>query len=230
MRLLSLLSLLLCVSFSFSQNVDVANANFASKRLGNSPTSVTNGSPYLSEEFVAAKLEGYGSKIFTARYNAYNGDMEVVTALGADPIALDINNSDFKITFLKSKKTYESYEFKNNSGNKIKRFFVNVAAPENGDVSLMKREVVAFIPKVEAATSYQQDQEAKFKRIEDAYYIKVSKDAIAQKLPKSKKQISKLFPGKEKQILTFIKKNSIKTSKEEDLIKLVEFLNTSINL
>ena len=48
----------------------------------------------------------------------------------------------------------------------------------------------------------------------------------AQLLPKKNKDLAKLFPANSKEILSFIKTNKIKTSREDDLIRLVTYISS----
>jgi hypothetical protein len=65
-----------------------------------------------------------------------------------------------------------------------------------------------------------------FKSLKDRIYIKIgSKEAIV--LPTKKKKLAKaIFPENPKDILDFINSNKIKLSKEEDLITLINYLNS----
>lgn len=58
------------------------------------------------------------------------------------------------------------------------------------------------------------------------FYIEFNQSAIAVKLPKTRNAVAKLFKGKEKHIKAFLKKHKIKVTKEEDLIKLIQYANS----
>ena len=90
---------------------------------------------------------------------------------------------------------------------------------------LLIKETVVFIDRKPAKTSYDKTKPAVLKRISDKYFIAIGSDAAVE-FPKKKKKFPKLFPDKHKDILSFMKKNKIKTSKEEDLVELINYINT----
>jgi len=75
-----------------------------------SKTFETEGSPYITEEFLALRLENFKNKIYSGRYNAYNGEMEI--KLGEDKIIALDNNTDYTITFMQVLKKYKTYTYK----------------------------------------------------------------------------------------------------------------------
>lgn len=218
-----LLLFILSFHLSFSQrtqNVDVTSELIqASRNLSKSNTVLAEGSPYINAVYSPVKIASYGNMIFSARYNANNGDMEVIVKNGAKPIALDIKAGDYEVTFMNTKKTYKSYTYKNKAD-----FYVNLLS--NADkISLLKKENIAYVPKKISTSSYVKDKPARFKRVDDTFFIiKPGKESLTP-LPKKKKEIAKLFSNRKNEVLAFIKENSIKTSNEEDVIKLINFLN-----
>ena len=210
---------------SNSRNIDLTSElNIASRGLPKLNTVVAKGSPYINSKYTNIKIRTFENMVFSGRYNANNGNMEVITREGAMPIALDIEKRDYEVTFLNTKKTYKSFKYKNKKGVYKKDFFVDVSPSKNG-ISLLKKEYINFIPEKLSTSSYEKNQPAKFKRIDDIFYIIKPKEESLTLLPKNKKDIAKLFSSREKEILSYIKKEKIKLSKEEDLIKLVNFLN-----
>ena len=108
------IGLVLCSLFSVikAQNVNVdmvTESNLMSKNI--SSKVIAEGSPYINEKFSQIRITQYKARVFNARYNAYNGEMEVMTN-DNKVIALD-NNVDFEVTFTTPKKIYRS-ERRNN--------------------------------------------------------------------------------------------------------------------
>lgn len=210
--------------FNFSQgiNVDLATEiGFIPKSVSSSNTKAV-GSPYVEENYQSVRIKNYESKIYSGRYNAYLSEMEILLGEGREPIALDIANNDYEVIFINENKTYKSCTYITERG-VTKRGFLVVVSNENGN-ELLKEENIKYYDKVPATSSYDKDKPAKFKREDDIYYINVKNNIFY--LPSKTKDISKLFPDSSKEIEDFIKKNKIKTKREEDLIKLANFIGT----
>ena len=192
-------------------------------RMVNSPVEA-QGSPYINDSFMPVRIQlGDEAKIYIGRYNAYKGDMEIKVDGKAKPIALDITKQDYTIIFVNTKVTYKVYNYLNDKNNSQRGFLVDVKINDNA--SLLRKESIKFVQATAAQSSYQKDTPAQFKRLKDAYYIKYKDNAIVE-MPKKKKEIAAMFPEKSKEILKFIKSEKIKTSKEKDLIKLVDYINS----
>lgn len=198
----------------------VADGNFISRV--STPESAL-GSAYIPEEYSPARIINFDNKVYSARYNALNKQMEVLTDQNTTPIALDIVNNNYEIFFVSLQKTYQSFTYKNEKG-VTKRGFLVVLTNENG-VSLLKEESITYVPMTPAVSSYDKDRPAKFKREDDTYYLKLKDDSIIY-LPSKAKDIPDLFSSYSKEISTFIKRNKIKTKNEEDIIKLANFIGT----
>ena len=111
------------------------------------------GSPYINENFLPLKVKGYDNQIFTGRYNAYNGEMEV--NLGTKVIALD-KSQPYEVIFTQTNKIYRTYTYYTSSGISKNGFLNVVNSGENFE--LLKEETIKYYDKVPAATSYQQDK------------------------------------------------------------------------
>ncbi len=219
MKTLFLIPFLFVVNFSNAQTVDATRDLTLLKSLMNpSPKVDAEGSPYINEAFLPIKITLFKSKIFGARYNAYNGEMEVIIDKDESPIVLNKDNEPYEVTFTTLNKTYTYLEKTEKTD-----FFVIVNNLKN--ITLLKKEQVKFIAESKAKSSYQQGTPAKFKRLDDKYYIIIN-DKKAQIIPKKSKDLVKFFPESSKEILNYIKSNKIKISKENDLIKLTTYLNT----
>ncbi|WP_179344258.1 hypothetical protein [Winogradskyella ursingii] len=183
------------------------------------------GSKYLSEQFLPIKIFNQKEdKRFLAKYNAFTGNMEVkeMDSKTDDFYVLSKDINDISLEFTTSGELYQTYEYVNEDNESKKDFFVNLV--KTNRVSLLKKQEVKFEPAKPAKSSYEKSRPAKYERQKDEYYIKIGAEK-AMPLPSNKNDIAELFPKYEKEIKTFIKKNRIKTSKEEDLISLVKYIN-----
>ncbi len=180
------------------------------------------GSPYINKVFTAAEISTQKKTLFALRYNAYNDQFEVK---GDDKKTYLLNKlkKDFIIKFNSTNKSYKAFSYIKDD-NFLTGYFV-ILSNIKSKISLLKKERIMFVESKVGVTSYQEDKPAHFKRVNDKYFLKIE-DNPAKILPKNKKDIAKIFPEHSKEILSFIKKNKIKTSKEADLIKLASFINT----
>lgn len=176
------------------------------------------GSPYIQDSYQIIKIKGY-DKNFKGRYNAYNGQMEIDT--GSELISLD-KNKDFEINFVVNNVTYKSYNYTNNL-NDVSRDFLRIIFVKK-DFSLLKKEIIKYYEKVPAKSAYHKQKPAIFKRESDHFYIE--KNNTVSYLPNRKNDLLKLYPTSSKEIKAFLKKEKISLKKEEDLIKLADFLST----
>lgn len=181
------------------------------------------GSPYINENYQWVKIINFPDKSFEGRFNAYNNEMEIKISANQEPIALDIANNDYEVHFINENKIYKTFDYKLNRGITKRGFLIVVFSEDN--VSLLKEEVIKFYDIIPASTSYDQDKPAKFRREDDNYYLKLKSGRIVY-LPLKDKEIAKAFPEHSKEIMAFVKKNKLKTKKEEDLIKVANFIGS----
>jgi hypothetical protein len=213
--------LILCALFSVTnaQNIDFASEqNLRSENL--SSKIVADGSPYIDENFAAARITQYKDKIFSARYNAYNNQMEVKIE-DDKVIALD-KNGDFEVIFIANDKIYRTVNYFTEENTSKKAFLVVLS--DNAKYTLFKKERIKFYDKVEAASSYEKAKPAKFQREDDVYYIK--KDGKTVYLPQKKKDFLKSFPKQENELKSYLKKEKLNPKNEDELITIVEYLST----
>lgn len=200
-------------------NVDIATErNLMSKNT--SAKIEADGSPYINEDFKIIKIKQYEGQTFIGRYNAYNDEMEV--KLGDEKIVALDNSSDYTVTFTNSAKKYKTFSYTSENGNFKQGFLVVVR--DKDSVSLLKREQIKFYDKEKAASSYQKDKPATFRREDDTYYLKMGGKIIF--LPQKKKSFLAALPEHSDKLKSFIKKNKINLKKEEDLIQITEYIGT----
>jgi hypothetical protein len=191
---------------------------YAVKQNGNKLLYVV-GSPFINETFELAKLDKFGDRLFSARYNASQGEMQIRRE--NDTIAL-ANNVDLVVTFSTENKVYKTYNYINKEGLSKQGFLV--VLKEIDSSALLKEEIIKFYEKKPAATGYAKDKPAEFKRINDIYYYKTGDKVLL--LPSKRKDFLKLFPDNSDKIKAYIKENKINLKEEDDLIKIVGYLST----
>ena len=200
-------------------NVDIATErNLMSKNVSNKVNA--DGSPYINDNFASIRITQYKDRLFNARYNAYNGEMEVRIE-DNKVIALD-NNSDYEVIFTSDNKTYRTVNYVTDQDYAKKGFLVVIS--ENDKYSLFKEEKIKFLQKVKATTSYQQDKPAKFQREDDRFYLKINDETTY--VPQKKKDLLEAFPEHAKDLKSYMKKNKLNPKNEDELIKIVEYLST----
>ena len=181
------------------------------------------GSPYINEKYLPATISASEGDIFYLRYNAMN-DLFEVKGDNNKVYSLNRYRRDIVVEILPLKKTYQVFGFYDSEQNENFGYFLYLSNP-NSKTVLLKKEKITFIDEKKAATSYGTNRPAQYKRWDDQFFLKLGDEKILSELPSSKKDLAKLFPQHEDDVLNFIKKNRIKISKEEDLVQLMNHIN-----
>ncbi len=217
-RLTTVLVLLVFTVTMNAQTVDIATERgLMSKNISKKVDA--EGSPYVDENFRPLKIDKYGNKIYTGRYNAYHDEMEVKLSDGKI-VALD-NSSDLEVTFTSDNKVYKTYSY-TTENDYTKRGFL-VVIEETETFSLMKREFVKYYEGQIGASHYQSDKPATFRRESDTYYAKMGDKIMF--IPLKKKSFISAFPDHSSEIKKYIKDEKIKLKNEEDLIKILKYIS-----
>ncbi|SDR67191.1 hypothetical protein SAMN04515667_0186 [Formosa sp. Hel1_31_208] len=181
------------------------------------------GSPYLVEDFSPAKISIGNNMIYNVRYNAFNDEFEV--KIDEDNIqSLNKDVDKLTITMINGNETFGAINYTDEKTGLNRGYFLFLT-PENNTSKLYIKKAKKYIEAKPAVTGYDKDKPAEFRNVNDTYFISVN-NGYAMELPRKKKELANLVPGKSKEILNFIKTNKIKTSNQQDLIKLVNFMNT----
>ena len=231
---LLLISALITVNIAYPQleGLDDKLSNFKSSRpsiggfvkIANSNKfDKIEGSAYINENFVPAKISTAKNKVYYVRYNAFNDEMEIK---GENDIIYGLNKEreNLLINFSNPKQTYQLFDYTLDS-NDLQGYFIKINF--DSDLLLLRKERIVHVDEKISATTYGTNRPAHFKRAKDNYFIKVGENNAIE-LPKNKKEIAKLFPEFENETLSFIKKNKIKLKNETDLLKLIEYLNSDL--
>ncbi|WP_294250916.1 hypothetical protein [uncultured Chryseobacterium sp.] len=201
-----------------SQNYNVGGAQPIFYTLQSSSGKTLNyddimGSPYQNKSFLPAKISGSPNENVSVRYNNYKDEIEF--------------KKNDEIFSLPKKAEYSRIEVIStrqiivllNISDETNGYFYELV---KGNNSLYKKSKTKFIDFVPASNGYTSDKPASFKTMDPEYYINIKNKFIK---PKNQKEIIEQFPDKKESLTSFFKSNKIKFDKEEDLIKLVNFLN-----
>lgn len=174
------------------------------------------GTPYPDRIFYEANFISEKNKMETApaRYNAYTDQIEFKKG---DEVLSLFPDSPFTRFELMLK---NQVLVKLNIDDEIKGYFYEVVQGKNSLYKKIKAKFNDFVP---AANSYSKDRLANFNLLNPVYYIGTDKGYL--KNPRSKKEIMENYPEKKEALSAFFKENKIRFDKEEDLKKLVIFLN-----
>ncbi|MGU3374017.1 hypothetical protein [Chryseobacterium sp. M5A1_1a] len=171
------------------------------------------GSPYLNTDFQLAKIANNYEKA-AVRYNSYLDEIEFQK--DGKPLVLPKEEKFSRIEISSPKSTIVLLDTKD----ELSGYFFELV---NGSNRLYKKVRIKFNDVVLAANSYASEKAAFFRTLDPVYYIQTTKGLIRK--TKKEKDILLFFPDKKESIEAFFRSNSIKLNKEEDLIKLVNFLN-----
>lgn len=227
--LITILSLLITSSYNLAQAQD-NGSNQALMEGGGSFLVTLNqknkkaiGSPYIYKDFAPAKISATQNEIYNVRYNAFTDEIEI--KVGEDKVQnFNKNLSNVVITFLNDNVKFTTLNYINSDDGLERGYFVSLTE-SNDKVKLFSKKQIKYFEAKPAKTSYDNDKPAEFKNVNDTHFISIN-DAYARELPTNKKSIAKMFPKNSKDILNFIKKNKIKTSREADMVNLINYINT----
>ena len=183
------------------------------------------GSPYINEEFVTGNLyngQEVVAKNIYLRYNAYSDEIEIKRSKHSSDNDYGALLREPEVFVKISDKLYVliPYEKSNEEGH----YFEILS--EGKAFDLYKKTDVEYSPPKEAKTSYDRNKPAEFKQFH-SYYL-VGKNGSFYELPNSKTKIIKLMSKEEKSVKDYVNKNKLDLNKENDLIKLVTYLNSVI--
>ena len=213
----------LSCSMAYSQlegttsNLDIINVkNYEGLAQGDSNVlkyEDISGTPYVDITFKEAKISEKYPNV-SVRYNSYKDEIEFKN--GEKILVLPKEEEFYRIEIIYPKQVlvYQSIE-----GN-IDGYYYEIISGEN---SLFKKIRTKFTDFKKASSPYASDTPPFFSSLSPEFYIKANGKIL--KDPKKEKQIMELFPDKKDVLNSFFKKNKINLNKEEDLIKLVKFLN-----
>ncbi|MCT4698123.1 hypothetical protein [Tenacibaculum haliotis] len=179
----------------------------------------TKGTPYINKEFRPVKISGYKNTNLKARYNAHQDYFEVLHNGITKYLTVD---SPLKITFVYSNKVYAAF---NKSDKQNEKHFYVIKHNESSFKILLKEKII-LREEIKVKTGYNSYTPAIFKKKKNIYFIKFENDKKVIEIPTKTRKFLNLFSDKSKELKKFIKKNKLKTKKEDDLIKIFKYYNT----
>lgn len=189
--------------------------------IKNSADTSVSGTMYLNERFLGAYVDG-GTELSMVRYNAYHDNFEKMDPKSGSFSPMP-KTPEGRIKLTGEKKEYALVGYVTKKKQPVNGYLIVLSEAPNA--TIYKKESIALIPRQESQNSYSQTKPATYKRAGDEFYIKTGTSAITP-MPDNKKDFAKLFPGKEKAILDFIKQNKIDLDKDQDIVKLGSYLQT----
>ncbi|TMM53147.1 hypothetical protein FEE95_18940 [Maribacter algarum] len=180
----------------------------------------SEGSPYLSEAFIPANINGLKETQFV-RFNAVESIIELKDM---DDVLTLSNSYDYIIELLDgSEKMYETHVFINEDRTTGSSFFEKLHSSEK--YTLFLKERIIYTPPKKAKSSYEQDVPGKFKKGRALFYLtdlNLTNDSLME-VPRKKKNFLSLFKGKRKSVEKFMKMEKLKPEKKEDIIRILNF-------
>ncbi|MFD1293550.1 hypothetical protein ACFQ5N_06860 [Lutibacter holmesii] len=179
------------------------------------------GTQYFNEDFTIGQLymnsKKYGKKI-PLRYNAYVDDIEI-----------ELNN---QISFIK--KLTDLTATINNETYTLKSFYTKEDIVESGylielyitdSLKLYKQTKKVFKEGRVAQTSLTTSTPPKLVDY-IYYYIQLNETVLPQKIKKSKKEISSIFPTHKTEIKKYLKENNVNIKNEASIIALCKYYSS----
>lgn len=186
------------------------------KTIYNSP----EGSPYLNEEFVPAKINNI-TDTQLVRFDAVLGNVEVM--ITASKVVTIDGTKPYTISLIDgSNKVYKILKYADVNGNANTSFFELLDSTLN--YKLYLKENKKFFKKVKAQ-GYAEETPAQFKKVKSEFYVTDFKSQSEQLLyiPQKLKPFTEFFQEDSKSIKNFIKDNKLNIGDANDLVKIFKF-------
>ena len=177
----------------------------------------TKGSPYIQKNYFYAFIDDL-DKPFKMRYNAFSDQME----FERDGVIYDLDKTQYQlINFDELGKKYVIVEYSDRN----KKDFGYLVELSDGKFKLYKKEKIEFVESKKSGTGFGIDSPPEYKNKKDEFFMKLP-DGSINSIPNSKGKIIDLLNVDSKSVNNFFKENKISLSSENDLIQLLNFLNT----
>lgn len=213
------------IGFSQMQSVHREMKQFATWDLTreidpNAKVEKVSGSPYANDNFFDAQITIMDTVVTVpVKYNVVLDEMEFKKDDKTYALVAK-ENTVVKMVTSKVNYSYLKYSF---DGTTKKGFLIKKTT--NNNVNFYLKEVITYVPYKDAVNAYSQPIPAHYRKDSDIFFIGIADGNIAE-MPTKKKELLKMFPNNEKEIETFLKTNKISFKDEEDLILLVNYLDT----
>lgn len=204
-----------------NENISYSTGNFFMR--ANRPTTleyVIDGNPYInSKEFKQVTIPGYSSNVQNLRYNGYVDEMEFEDG---GEIYYTNKEDGLKITFKDLNKIYHILNYSYDNRN---RFGYLVLLGEFPETTLYKREKVELLKGEKSPSAFGKDANDYYAKERDLYLVK--KDSTFFKFPKNTKEFTESFSVNKSDFDNFVRTNKLNFTKEEDILKMMNYINHS---
>lgn len=178
------------------------------------------GTMYLEEKYMPAKVSNSDTPLLL-RYNGYSDYFEVSNPQEQTVKVLP-KQDDVIVTFNSTGESFILVTYVNDEGKKHTGY-LNIVS-DTPKVKIYKKEYIKLQAGSVSSNSYQTSKAPAYKRAKDEFYVQIGNEE-AQYFS-GKKDFAKLVPGKSKEILDYIKKNSIDLDEAASLQKLADYTAT----
>jgi hypothetical protein len=190
--------------------------------------SEVDGSPYENASFQAGTVSNKklgDSKSLYFRYNVFNNIIEMKENMADNYAVAMIKSLDIYVTMNNREYHYEIYS--NDKNNETDEgYFILVSKEEN--VSIYLKKMKRFHDEKKATTPNHHDIPARFKDMEDTYYLKKNGERILFPISTKSKKLLMQLSDQETKIKIYLKTEKIKLNNEKDLIKLFKYYDSLI--
>ena len=212
---------LLCIATAgYAQN-NVVNIERGTNRIDaflsrdrNAPVDA-DGSPFVSEDFILAELDGF-EKRYEVRYNAAQDVMQFKNEKGEVMVMNYLDQQTIKLLD-GSGKVYQTVMYENG-----KRGMAVLLWENEAGVALYAKEQIEFYPREEpTAGGYGVPKRARFERLGDLHFMRDEEGGLLKPIPIKKKDFYVAF--KEKDMKSYLKKNKLSFKEGADLKKIMSY-------
>lgn len=202
-----------------NENVSYSSGNFfMSANRPSTKEYVIEGSPYFNgDKFYKVTIAGFGDKVQNLRYNSYEDEMEFQNN---GELFYANKEENIIVDFTELNKKYKSFTYNYEGKEALGYLVLLVNSPK---YSLYKREKVELLKGEKSPNAYSKDANDYYAKMKEVYLV--SNNNTLRKFPKNINDASEYFSVDKNLLANFSKENKINLSKEEDMIKLVNFIN-----
>ncbi|MBS9461671.1 hypothetical protein KIM67_04565 [Flagellimonas sp. 389] len=198
-------------------------------QLNNPKYDGVEGSKYLFEEFVPAKINTI-QKSYLVRFDILENTIEVKK--DKDEIIGLSKKTDYTIKLLDgSERIFETKTFSDKNGYSVKGIFEQLYADDF--FILFGKSRIKFQKAKPMKSSYEQAVPAKFVPLADAFYVfflKGEKSGKMVRIPQKKKELKSFFGTEASKMEKFMKQEKLTFDSREDLIQTLKFYSSLIKL
>ncbi|MEM6721723.1 MAG: hypothetical protein AAF611_20510 [Bacteroidota bacterium] len=186
---------------------------------------IADGSQYFDEQFREIKVASSAERV-KARYNAFFDEMEIQNENGTEVGYLNKFYHQDKLIF-----TDEGTEYKildAYADPEISALGYYEVLYEGSYVSLYKKHAKKLAIGLEQSVYMTPPPEVitEFQELKTEYYVEFNKNGIAKKLGRTRGAVARLFGDDKRIIKEYMKENKLKVIRDEDLIKIMTYVNS----